>query len=126
MGRFPEPEGLGVSRYLDPIVLVGVGDLLQEATFEEQNGSDLAEFVPTIAPDKFIKVGVGGGPCFGELGALGERGADFLLKMDDNWLFTDYLRHVFDWGGFPGISTLTPSDELYSRAEFLKAGLLRM
>ena len=122
MGRFPDPEVFGNFRYLDPVILVGAEDLLQEVKFEEKNGLNLAEFVPTLAPDKFIKIGEAGGPCFGE---LGERSADFVLKADADWLFTDYLRHVFDWGGFPGIA-LAPNDALRSRVEFLKADLLKM
>lgn len=82
----------------DPLVVYSAEDLLDQVADQERASGDLTvELV--IAPDDYHKSDISGDACYV---ALPDPHADFLF---DDWhraTFVNYLRTVFEWGGFPG------------------------
>jgi len=56
-----------------------------------------------VAPDMYHKANVSGGGPYRIL--VPDKTADATIDLDGRrTFFTDYLRHCFDWGGFPGFA----------------------
>jgi hypothetical protein len=100
----------------DPLVVYAASDALKEWIAEEQGGEP--ELI--IAPDALHKSGDSGGGAYTvetpELRADGR-----FLADDDDLLFVDYLRRVFQSGGFPGYETV---DERPLELAALSEGLI--
>jgi len=105
MGKFPSQNFEFATHYSDPLVLASAEDVLQELEFDEANRNPREIFQATLAPDKFLKVGEGGGPCIVELPC---RSADFIFQCEKELMFVSYLRNALEWGAFPGFQEISP------------------
>lgn len=102
-GSHPEWRGC---EYSDPIVVLPpryaepvLDEFLEDrAAYLETYGS----FLIPIAPDRFHKENVGGGPAYG-VAVPGEREDPPLLEEPNETTFLGYLDLATTWGGFPGL-----------------------
>ena len=80
----------------DPLVIVPLEELLSQASEDEDGGGDLQL---VIAPDDLHKANISGDAYYIH---LPDAKADFVFDDGRRDSFVNYLRRVFQWGGFPG------------------------
>jgi hypothetical protein len=116
-----EDEGISLIA-LDPLSVDGVDadtmvDCYEELHADSDEGDDVPLLVYTLAPDYLHKQNISGGsPYEIELPPLNVFDAldpDVLNGAPDATLVS-YLRHCFEWGGFPLLRVASlPLDEIY-------------
>ena len=107
-GTAPDLFGSVPLTDLDPLCVYGDDCLIASVkdwkdTIEAGEIPRAGPFTLDLAPDALNKADIGGGSPYSVF--LPEHHADPLFFGDDfSQRFTDYLRHSFRWGGFPGLS----------------------
>ena len=103
----------------DPLVVYPAEELLDQMSDREKDEDGGAEIELVIAPDDLHKANISGDACYI---SLPDARADFQFDDWHNTTFVNYLRSVFQWGGFPGWERFRnpPSKEIAA----LSAGLL--
>ncbi len=93
----PNPDEPGASQYPpDPLVMEPLELLLELA---QQEGVD-GEFALWLSPDDLTKAHTSGGDPYSI--PIPNPSADAPFDDGNGRTFVNYLRHVFEWGGFPG------------------------
>jgi len=93
----PNPDEPGASGYgPDPLVMEPLDMLLELA---DQMGAE-GEFSLWLSPDDLTKAHTSGGDPYSI--TIPNPSADAPFEDGNGRTFVNYLRHVFQWGGFPG------------------------